>query len=73
MLKSEWARSSPHCPVLIIPKGYLDIVRWLCENGGATGEANGAPGVDIRSKGGWTPLSMSNSYRITFGYGTDSC
>lgn len=38
-------------------QGYLDIVRWLCELGGAHAEFNGAPGVDIRSRGGWTPLS----------------
>ncbi|KAJ7368155.1 ankyrin repeat-containing domain protein, partial [Mycena albidolilacea] len=37
-------------------KGYLDIVRWLCESGGAADEHNGVPGVDARSKGGWTPL-----------------
>lgn len=38
-------------------QGYLDIVRWLCEKGGAAAELDGAPGVDARSKGGWTPLS----------------
>jgi len=38
-------------------KGYLDIVRWLCERGGAAGSVTGVPGVDTRSKGGWTPLS----------------
>ena len=38
-------------------KGYLDIVRWLCESGGAAEEIDGVPGVDVRSKGGWTPLS----------------
>jgi hypothetical protein len=38
-------------------KGYLDIVRWLCERGGAAESVNGVPGVDTRSKGGWTPLS----------------
>jgi hypothetical protein len=38
-------------------KGYLDIVRWLCERSGAASSANGVPGVDTRSKGGWTPLS----------------
>lgn len=42
-------------------KGYLDIVRWLCESGGATSEIDGAPGVDVRSKGGWTPLSEYSS------------
>ncbi|EPQ59325.1 ankyrin, partial [Gloeophyllum trabeum ATCC 11539] len=38
-------------------KGYLDIVRWLCENAGAATEVDGVRGVDLRSKGGWTPLS----------------
>ncbi|KAJ7068152.1 hypothetical protein C8F01DRAFT_1334775, partial [Mycena amicta] len=42
-------------------KGYLDIVRWLCENGGASSEQNGTRGVDVRSKGGWTPLMNSAS------------
>ena len=37
--------------------GYLDIVRWICESGGAAEEIDGVPGVDVRSKGGWTPLS----------------
>jgi hypothetical protein len=38
-------------------KGYLDIVLWLCECGGAAESVDGVHGVDIRSKGGWTPLS----------------
>jgi hypothetical protein len=38
-------------------KGYLDIVRWLCESGDAAVIVDGVPGVDVRSKGGWTPLS----------------
>jgi hypothetical protein len=38
-------------------KGYLDIVRWLCERGGAAESVDGVHGVDTRSKGGWTPLS----------------
>ncbi|KAI0321846.1 hypothetical protein OF83DRAFT_162573 [Amylostereum chailletii] len=42
-------------------KGYLDIVRWLCEHGGATAEVDGAPGVDVRSQGGWTPLMNAAS------------
>ncbi|KAI0650620.1 FYVE zinc finger-domain-containing protein [Trametes meyenii] len=46
---------------LNIPQGYLDIVRWLCEHGGATSEVDGAPGVDVRSKGGWTPLMNAAS------------
>ncbi|KAJ7507672.1 ankyrin repeat-containing domain protein [Mycena galericulata] len=41
-------------------KGYLDIVRWLCESGGAADENDGVRGVDVRSKGGWTPLSKSH-------------
>ena len=40
-----------------IIKGYLDIVRWLCETGGANKEENNIRGVNARSKGGWTPLS----------------
>lgn len=44
-------------PFIVFSQGYLDIVRWLCEKGGATAELDGAPGVDVRSKGGWTPLS----------------
>ncbi|KAG1833009.1 hypothetical protein EV424DRAFT_1342041 [Suillus variegatus] len=35
-------------------KGYLDIVRWLCEHGGISS-------VDVRSKGGWTPLMNAAS------------
>ncbi|KAH9994110.1 FYVE zinc finger-domain-containing protein [Russula compacta] len=42
-------------------KGYLDIVRWLCEYGGAAASVNGVPGVDTRSKGGWTPLMNAAS------------
>lgn len=42
-------------------KGYLDIVRWLCEHGCAAASVNGVPGVDTRSKGGWTPLSEFGS------------
>ncbi|KAF8341513.1 ankyrin repeat-containing domain protein [Cantharellus anzutake] len=42
-------------------KGYLDVVRWLCDSGGAadTYERDGKSGrgVDMKSKGGWTPLS----------------
>jgi hypothetical protein len=38
-------------------QGYLDIVRWLCERGGAAGSVGDVHGVDMRSKGGWTPLS----------------
>jgi ankyrin repeat protein len=47
------ARPLPH----ILRQGYLDIVRWLCEQGGAATSVNGVRGVDARSKGGWTPLS----------------
>jgi ankyrin repeat protein len=44
-------------------KGYLDIVRFLCEYGGAGEIINHennviTQGVDRKSKGGWTPLSM---------------
>ena len=36
----------------------MDIVRWLCEHGGAASVNNsGVRGVDVQSKGGWTPLS----------------
>ncbi|KAG1755824.1 hypothetical protein EDB19DRAFT_1892026 [Suillus lakei] len=35
-------------------EGYLDIVRWLCEYGGISS-------VDVRSKGGWTPLMNAAS------------
>ncbi len=42
---------------MTLRKGYLDIVRWLCERGGAAESVDGVHGVDIRSKGGWTPLS----------------
>ena len=38
-------------------QGYLDIVRWLCEHGGASSVVDGVRGVDARSKDGWTPLS----------------
>jgi len=43
-------------------KGYLDIVRWVCESGGAAEETDGVPGVDVRSKGGWTPLSKPKTH-----------
>ena len=46
-----------HPPPRTFRKGYLDIVRWLCEQWGAAAPVNGVPGVDTRSKGGWTPLS----------------
>jgi hypothetical protein len=51
-----------NCPFVFrnpttLRKGYLDIVRWLCERGGATESVDGVHGVDMRSKGGWTPLS----------------
>ncbi|KAJ7638694.1 ankyrin repeat-containing domain protein, partial [Roridomyces roridus] len=48
-------------------KGYLDIVRWLCEHGGAAEVCDGVRGVDARSKGGWTPLSMLYSLPIPIG------
>lgn len=34
-------------------------MRWLCETGGAATDVDGVRGVDVRSKGGWTPLSES--------------
>jgi ankyrin repeat protein len=43
-------------------QGYLDIVRYLCEQGGAASEVSGGRGVDVRSKGGWTPLSMPSAF-----------
>ena len=33
-------------------------MRWLCEKGGAASTVDGIRGVDVRSKDGWTPLSM---------------
>ncbi|KIJ20142.1 hypothetical protein PAXINDRAFT_160774 [Paxillus involutus ATCC 200175] len=42
-------------------EGYLDVVRWLCESGGAADEVDGMRGVDLRSKGGWTPLMNAAS------------
>jgi hypothetical protein len=47
-------------PPCTLGKGYLDVVRWLCEQGGAAVSINDVPGVDTRSKGGWTPLSKSS-------------
>ncbi|KAJ3517969.1 hypothetical protein NLJ89_g163 [Agrocybe chaxingu] len=47
--------------LMVITKGYLDIVRWLCEKGGATSTVGDVPGVDIRSKDGWTPLMNAAS------------
>ena len=38
-------------------KGYLDIVEWLCEEGGAASATDTGRGIDIPSKVGWTPLS----------------
>jgi hypothetical protein len=56
-------------PVLLDPttlrKGYLDIVRWLCERGGAAASVDGVHGVDTRSNGGWTPLSEFGWPRAT--------
>lgn len=54
----RYANSPPVLPSpTTLRKGYLDIVRWLCERGGAAASVNGVHGVDTRSKGGWTPLS----------------
>lgn len=46
----------------VIPQGYLDIVRFMCESAGAADQLESddqhtVRGVDIKSKGGWTPLS----------------
>jgi len=38
-------------------QGYLDIVKYLCEKGGAANSIDGVRGVDVRSKDGYTPLS----------------
>lgn len=43
-------------------KGNLDIVKWLCEEGGAASVTDAGRGIDIPSKVGWTPLSISISY-----------
>jgi hypothetical protein len=40
-----------------LKQGYLDIVKYLCDKGGATAPVDDVPGVDVRSKDGWTPLS----------------
>ncbi len=37
----------------------MDIVKYLCEKGGATTPVGGIAGVDVKSKDGWTPLSKS--------------
>jgi len=44
-------------------QGYLDVVRWLCESGGAAAvtetTAGSVRGVDRKaSSGGWTPLMV---------------
>jgi hypothetical protein len=62
-LSESWHLGLALMLTCILQAGYLDIVRWLCEKGGANvpviqGEdGSSIPGVDIRSKGGWTPLS----------------
>ena len=43
-------------------KGYLDIVQWLCEEGGAASATDTGRGIDTPNKVGWTPLSNSVSY-----------
>ncbi len=48
----------------LLLQGYLDIVKWLCEQAGAASVADGVRGVDVRSKGGWTPLSQPCSLSI---------
>ena len=52
------------CNPTTLRKGYLDIVRWLCEQGGAAESVDGVRGVDIRSEGGWTPLSEFGRPRV---------
>jgi hypothetical protein len=44
-------------------QGYLDIVRWMCEKGGAAAIIDGVRGVDVQSKDGWTPLSELISFQ----------
>lgn len=45
-------------------------MRWLCEIGGAADNTTGVAGVDVQSKGGWTPLSayvyIESSTPLTF-------
>jgi hypothetical protein len=61
MLARRYANNSPVLPnPTNLRQGYLDIVRWLCEYGGAAASVHGVHGVDTRSKGGWTPLSESD-------------
>lgn len=57
---------SASCLELIRLQGYLDIVRFLCEQGGATSVMNGLRGVDVRSNDGWTPLSIISTLNIPF-------
>lgn len=57
MLKGTAGCSIHVCGFADLCQGYLDIVKWLFEHGGASSESNGVRGVDIRSNGGWTPLS----------------
>jgi hypothetical protein len=61
----RYANSSPVLPNLTtLRQGYLDIVRWLCERGGAVASVDGVYGIDTRSKGGWTPLSKFGWPRV---------
>ena len=49
-------------------KGYLDIVMWLCEEGGAVSATDTGRGIDIQSKVGWTPLSnLCFQWLLSFG------
>lgn len=41
-------------------------MKWLCEKGGAASVIDGVPGVDIRSKDGWTPLSKNLVHDSSF-------
>lgn len=46
-------------------QGYLDIVKWLCERGGAADVVHlptgSVGGVDRKAKCGWTPLMNAAS------------
>jgi ankyrin repeat protein len=66
-LHNACSKVCSHCGYqlqLTVLQGYLDIVRFMCESAGAADQLESddeqtVRGVDIRSKGGWTPLSES--------------
>lgn len=62
MFKSNNANHVSSYFAYVQRQGYLDIVKWLCDDGGAATLSNGVRGVDIRSKAGWTPLSKAQYY-----------